>query len=173
MRNDSFYISLQGETVKVDVVSATDHSATLNISGQTIEIEGSLVPGDNIQILSVDGIARSIGMRKEPSGLVLTHLGHEIETKTLTKLEHDLYKLMPKKEEIDTSNIVMSPMPGKVLAVSVSPGQTVKAGEQLCIIEAMKMENVLYAEIDGTIDEVLVEVDQTVDADETLVTFQT
>ena len=42
-------------------------------------------------------------------------------------------------------------MPGLVKAISVKVGQEIKAGEMLCIVEAMKMENVLRAERDGTI----------------------
>lgn len=172
MRNDSFYISLQGESVKVDVVSASDSEAVLRVNGNTINIAGSLVPGDNIQHLVVDGTKRAIGMCVENHGTVLTHQGHEVQTNTLTKLEHDLYELMPEKEEVDTSSIVLSPMPGKVLSVFVEAGQRIKVGEKLCIIEAMKMENVLCAEIDGEIDEVLIEANQTVDTDQTLVTFK-
>jgi propionyl-CoA carboxylase alpha chain len=58
---------------------------------------------------------------------------------------------MPAKPEADSGKKVLCPMPGLVLAIEVEPGQEVKTGETLAIIEAMKMENVLRAERDGTI----------------------
>jgi propionyl-CoA carboxylase alpha chain len=62
-----------------------------------------------------------------------------------------LAELMPKKAAADTSKFLLCPMPGLVVSVNVSEGQEVKAGETLAIVEAMKMENVLNAERDGTI----------------------
>ena len=59
--------------------------------------------------------------------------------------------MMPPKVAADTSRRVLSPMPGLLSAVVVEEGQEVKAGEALAIVEAMKMENVLRAERDGTI----------------------
>jgi propionyl-CoA carboxylase alpha chain len=59
--------------------------------------------------------------------------------------------MMPAKVAADTSKVLLCPMPGLVKAISVSAGQEVKAGEQLCIVEAMKMENVLRAERDVTV----------------------
>ena len=61
---------------------------------------------------------------------------------------------MPKKQPADTSRLVVSPMPGLLTAVAVDEGQEVKAGEPLVTVEAMKMENVLRAEIDGTVKKI-------------------
>jgi propionyl-CoA carboxylase alpha chain len=63
-------------------------------------------------------------------------------------------------------------MPGKVIAVYVDVGQAVKAGEALCVLEAMKMENVLYAERDGTVAKLDITAGQTVDADQLLIEFE-
>ena len=59
--------------------------------------------------------------------------------------------MMPAKQPADTSRLVLSPMPGLLTAIIVEPGQEVKAGEPLVVVEAMKMENVLRAERDGRI----------------------
>ena len=56
---------------------------------------------------------------------------------------------MPKKTLADTGKFVRCPMPGLVISIAVAEGQEVKAGEQLAVVEAMKMENVLRAERDG------------------------
>ena len=65
----------------------------------------------------------------------------------------DLAKLMPKKAPPDT-HALLCPMPGLVVSVNVAEGQEVKAGETLAVVEAMKMENVLTAERDGTVKKI-------------------
>ena len=62
-------------------------------------------------------------------------------------------------------------MPGLIVAVAVAPGQEVKVGQELCVLEAMKMENVLRAERDGTVAEVKVAPRDTVAADQVLLAF--
>ncbi len=61
---------------------------------------------------------------------------------------------MPKKLAADTSKLLICPMPGLVVSVNVAVGEEVKAGETLAVVEAMKMENVLVAERDGTIKKI-------------------
>jgi propionyl-CoA carboxylase alpha chain len=55
---------------------------------------------------------------------------------------------MPDKVAADTSKLLLCPMPGLVKAIQVAVGQEVKTGEALCVVEAMKMENILRAERD-------------------------
>lgn len=62
------------------------------------------------------------------------------------------------------ANTVNAPMPGKVIAVAVTVGQTVKKGDLLLTLEAMKMENEIFAQADAVVSEVLVEAGQTVPA---------
>jgi propionyl-CoA carboxylase alpha chain len=62
--------------------------------------------------------------------------------------------LMPKKAPPDTSKMLLCPMPGLVVSINVNEGQDVKVGESLAVVEAMKMENVLLAERDGTIKKI-------------------
>ena len=60
-------------------------------------------------------------------------------------------RLMPVKKPADTGKQLLCPMPGLVVSIAVTDGQEVKAGETLAVVEAMKMENVLRAERDGTV----------------------
>lgn len=63
---------------------------------------------------------------------------------------------------------IVSPMPGTILAVNVSAGQAVKAGDVLMVLEAMKMENDIVAPCDGTVKQLLVNKGSTVDTDQVL-----
>ena len=67
--------------------------------------------------------------------------------------------------------IIEVPITGKILSVNVKPGDTVKEGDTLCILESMKMENPILAPVDGTISQVGVNADQVVAPGETIATI--
>lgn len=69
------------------------------------------------------------------------------------------------------ANAVKAPMPGNIIKVNVKPGDAVKKGAVLCVLEAMKMENEIMAPADGTIASVEVAAGTTVATDAVLVTF--
>ena len=64
-------------------------------------------------------------------------------------------KLMPAKKEIDHASVLISPMPGIVKSVSVKVGQRVSDGQEVCVVEAMKMQNKLTAGRAGVVSEYL------------------
>jgi len=64
---------------------------------------------------------------------------------------------------------VTAPMPGKILAVAVDPGDGVRYGDALCTLEAMKMESVIRAPIGGTVSEVSVKPGDSVQYNDVLV----
>jgi len=83
----------------------------------------------------------------------------------------ELYGRLPEKAAADTSKLIQSPMPGLVVSIPVQPGQEVKSGEPVVIIEAMKMQNILRAERDGVVKTVRVRDGDSVAADDVLVEF--
>ena len=89
----------------------------------------------------------------------------------LTPLSAELHAKLPKRAAADTSKRIVSPMPGLIVSVEVEPGREVKTGETLMVIEAMKMQNILKAERDGTVKTVGAKPGDSVAADEVLVEF--
>jgi propionyl-CoA carboxylase alpha chain len=83
----------------------------------------------------------------------------------------ELHRLMPYKAPPDMSKFVLSPMPGLLVQVAVQPGQEVKAGERVAVIEAMKMENVLFASADGVVKEVKAQKGDSLAVDQAIVEF--
>ena len=86
--------------------------------------------------------------------------------------QKDLLKLMPKGRKEDLSKKLISPMPGLIKSVDVIEGKKIKNADQLLIIEAMKMENILKSEKDCVIDMILVKAGDSVSADEELILFK-
>ena len=94
------------------------------------------------------------GTAKNPLVLRVIHNGTQQDILVLSNLGADLYKLMPYKAPPDLSKFLLSPMPGLLVDVAVQPGQKVQAGEKLAVIEAMKMENILFATQDGVVGKI-------------------
>jgi len=91
-----------------------------------------------------------------PNGVVLSHGGAFAEARVYTMREAELVRLMPAKADQGSGKQLLCPMPGLLRELLVAEGQAVKTGEPLAVVEAMKMENVLKAERDGTVCKILV-----------------
>jgi propionyl-CoA carboxylase alpha chain len=83
-----------------------------------------------------------------------------------------LFDYMPEIKREDLSKKLISPMPGLIKSVSIKKGQLIKQGEELVIIEAMKMENILKSEKDCLVEDVLIKEGSSVSTDEVLITFK-
>jgi propionyl-CoA carboxylase alpha chain len=102
----------------------------------------------------------------------LFHWGCQVDVTVLSARAAELLARMPVKKPPDLSKFVLAPMPGLLVRLTVHPGDEVKAGHDLAIIEAMKMENVLRAERDGKILKVFTEVGDTLCVDQPIVEFE-
>jgi propionyl-CoA carboxylase alpha chain len=111
------------------------------------------------------------GTRNNPLALRVQHNGTQIEALVLQPRAAELHKLMPHKAPPDMSRFVLSPMPGLLVDVAVQPGQKVQAGERVAVIEAMKMENVLFAIADGVVGKVLAAKGDSLAVDQPIVEF--
>ncbi len=94
------------------------------------------------------------GTAKNPLALRVIHNGTQADVLVLSPKGATLHQLMPYKAPPDLSKFLLSPMPGLLVDVAVQPGQKVQAGEKLAVIEAMKMENILFAVQDGVVSKI-------------------
>jgi propionyl-CoA carboxylase alpha chain len=101
----------------------------------------------------------------------LFHRGVEVKAFVYTEREAAAERLMPVKAAPDQGKQVLCPMPGLVVSIAVVPGQEVKAGETLAVIEAMKMENVLRAARDGTVKAVFAQKGDSLAVDTVILEF--
>ena len=111
------------------------------------------------------------GTPKNPLALRLQHNGTRIDALVVSPRMAQLYALMPFKAAPDMSRFVLSPMPGLLVDVAVVAGQKVLAGERVAVIEAMKMENVLFAAADGVVGKVLAQKGESLTVDQAIVEF--
>ncbi len=110
--------------------------------------------GDPIWTGSINDKPATVQVRTILNGFALSYRGVETKAYVYTEREAGYARLMPAKKIADTGKQVLCPMPGLVVSIAVKEGQEVKAGETVAVVEAMKMENVLRAEIDGTVKKI-------------------
>ena len=124
----------------------------VEIDGRRARLCSRWRPGQPLLELSIDDAAAIVQVERLPgSSFRLSHRGVVRRVRVLSSRADELLALMPERQAPDTSRLLLSPMPGLLAAVTVMPGQEIKTGEPLAIVEAMKMENVLRAERDGRI----------------------
>ncbi len=111
------------------------------------------------------------GSVKNPLAFRIAHNGTRLDALVLSPRAAALHALMPFKAAPDMSRFVLSPMPGLLVEVAVQPGQKVQAGERVAVIEAMKMENVLFAIADAVVGKVLANKGESLSVDQPIVEF--
>ncbi|XP_020493927.1 propionyl-CoA carboxylase alpha chain, mitochondrial [Labrus bergylta] len=128
-------------------VTKSGNVYTVEVDGGVVEVKGEWNLASPLLPLTINGTQRMLQcLSRDSSGnIVLQYLGTSFKVRVLTKLAAALNSFMPEKIPEDTSSILRSPMPGTVVAVSVKPGDTVAEGQEICVIEAMKMQNSLTA----------------------------
>ncbi len=111
-------------------------------------------PGDPLWNGTINSHPVAVQVRTIPNGFALAYRGVETKAYVYTEREAQYARLMPPPKVADTGKQVLCPMPGLVVSIAVKEDQEVKAGETVAVVEAMKMENVLRAEIDGTVKKI-------------------
>ena len=102
----------------------------------------------------------------------IAHNGLTVLARVLSPRAAQLYALMPHKPPPDMSRYLLSPMPGLLVDIAVQPGQKVLAGERLAVIEAMKMENILFASQDGVVARVAAKKGDSLAVDQVIMEFE-
>ncbi|CAN1491606.1 COG4770 Acetyl/propionyl-CoA carboxylase, alpha subunit [Caulobacteraceae bacterium] len=139
---------------------------------RTLTLEGvDWRPGKALFRGTLNGAAFTVSVAAAAEGFVIRHRAAKAKVLVLSPRSADLHGKLPEKKPADTSKMIISPMPGLVVSMDVEVGQTVREGEVVCVIEAMKMQNIIRAERDGVVKVVSAKGGDSVAADEVLVEF--
>jgi propionyl-CoA carboxylase alpha chain len=162
--------------VHVDEFVGQPGVAQIVIEGQTYAIESN----SRLNDIRIEGACNGKpftaqmerGTFKNPLALQVQHNGTRIQALVMSPRMAQLHQLMPYKAPPDLSRFVLSPMPGLLVDVAVAVGQKVQAGERVAVIEAMKMENVLFAAQDGVVKKVAASQGESLTVDQMIVEFE-
>jgi len=164
------------------VITGTEEtpvSMSLTLSGFLVSIgndDYSVVTdwalGEPLFEAQINGQQVTVQVERSGSGYKLFYRGAEINALVLSPKAAALNKLMLEKVPADLSKFLLSPMPGLLVKLGVKVGDQVKAGEELAVVEAMKMENSLRATNDGIVAKISADVGDSLMVDQAILEFE-
>ena len=157
----------------------TEVSMTLTMSGFLVSIgnddyvvETHWALGEPLFEADINGQPVTVQVERSGSGYQLFYRGVEINALVLSPKAAALNKLMLEKVPADLSKFLLSPMPGLLVKLAVKVGDQVKAGEELAVVEAMKMENSLRAINDGIVAKISADAGDSLMVDQAILEFE-
>jgi propionyl-CoA carboxylase alpha chain len=169
--HDDWVVLLAGKEHALNIVCVTG-GYDVTIAEAKLHVRTGWQLGQPLFEAQVNGLMMCLQVERNGAGYSLFHSGLRADVVILNPQAAALYALMPEKMAADTSKLLLSPMPGLLISLSVVEGQKVKGGEELAVIEAMKMENVLHAERDGIIKAVHAVAGDSLSVDQTIIEFE-
>lgn len=162
-----FWVTLEGREAEVEL-HAEGGRLWLDVEGRRLEADFRRLPDGEVYSLLVNG--RSHEVRVSPAGerLEVTYGGVTFPVEVRHPLEKALQAVQRARGK-PAGETIVAPMPGLVVALHVRPGETVRPGQAVAVVEAMKMQNELVAREGGVVSELLVEERATVAAGQPLV----
>jgi len=158
----TLHSTAEGEQAVIGQESGKDH---------TVVVQTEWQPGDRLCQARVDQVEMTIKINTLGNQYRLSQAARVLDCRVLGPRAAELDRHMLKRVAVDRSGQILSPMPGMVTQIRVQKDEKVRAGAAVAVIEAMKMENVLYAARDGVIAAVLVQTGEAVQADQVLIEF--
>ena len=162
----------EGRTNRRAEVLAAEDGYDVTVGGQRYAVRGPL----DATIAVFDGRVNGepFGVQIDRDGIYyrLSYGGRQLVALVVPPRVAEALDKMPPKEAADTGKLLVSPMPGLLVSFAVAEGEPVKAGQEICVIEAMKMENVLRAERDGVVARILASAGDSLAVDQTIVEFE-
>ena len=153
-------------------VLADGGSLRVLCNGLSHLVETDWRPGDAIFQANIDGAKVLVQVDDEGAGLRLRHRGVEVSALVLSVRGAELNAHMIEKTPPDLSRFLLSPMPGLLVRLSVKAGDEAKAGEELAVVEAMKMENSLCAADDVVVKALLAAEGESLEVDQPILEFE-
>jgi len=167
-------ISVIGKSYPITLESnASGNQVNVTYNGKKIALKTEWPLYSHLIHLNIDGKQQLFQyLDPLPEGFVLQLYGSKFDVTVRTPEQQNAAKYMKEKPKLDHAKFTLSPMPGNVVSVAVQAGDVVAEGQELAIIEAMKMQNVLHAEKVGKVKAVHVKPGQSVEGQQILIEFE-
>ncbi len=148
-------VKLGKSQIAVEVAPRADGVDVIFADARRLRVASLWKPGEAVWRGEIDEKRVTVQVRPILNGFALAHRGVSVEARVYSEREAALAALMIERKDAGRSGALLCPMPGLVKSIAVREGQEVKVGEPLCVVEAMKMENLLTAERDATVKTIL------------------
>ncbi len=168
---DTWVITIDGKNYDSSFFATEDGCAVV-CDGETYNVLSDWLPGNPIFEADINGTEICVQVEKLNDGYILTHDGATEKVHVRPPREAELAALMPEKMPPDMSNFLLCPMPGLIVSLNLAEGDEIQAGQVLCVVEAMKMENILRAEKDAVIKKVSAKAGDSLAVDAIIIEFE-
>jgi len=166
------WVVLMGRQRHPVTVVPTEGGCDVEYAGRTYAVRSDWDFGQLLFSGTLNGEPIHVQVQRRNQVYRLSRGGSESEVMILNPRAAELFEHMPEKAPPDTSRQLISPMPGLLVSISVAEGQEVKAGEELAVLEAMKMENTLRAERNGVVAKIHFEPGESLEVGDTIMEFE-
>ena len=168
---DPYKVQLNADGTSATVEKLIDGTGPRTV---TLDEPVGLEPRRFLAQVSMDGVKNSIQvLNQDQTGETKMQMnGADTMVVVQSPREYELSAYMHEPEEVDTSSMVLSPMPGALISFAVEVGDEVLEGQELCVVEAMKMQNILRSERKGVISAINVNVGDSLKADQVIMEFE-
>lgn len=143
----------------------------IHFEGNKFRVNSKYPLGTRLWQGKIGGTAANAKIEPIDGGYLITYMGSSVKVAVRTPRIAELERYMPEEEDSDLSQDLVAPISGAIVEVKVKEGQVVNRGQEIVILEAMKMENILYADKGAIVDKVLVKKDEPVLVNQVLVHF--
>ncbi len=141
-------------------------------SSGELEVTIQWTPGQRIVSALIGGLEFILKVKIDRGSFIFEYRGVNAKVQVLTLREAQLLKFMIKRAPKDVSKLVLCPMPGLLVHIHVAVGDDVSIGDPLCIVEAMKMENILRSEKNGTVKAIKKDMGNSLGVDDVIIEFE-
>ncbi len=160
-----YHVTVGDRTLKVEL-----GSDGVTVDGRSVEVDFARLGAEPVRSLLVDGASHSVAARRVGKETWDLHLGGR---RIRADVVNERTRVIREMTGVGGASLgpkpIVAPMPGLIVRVEVAEGESIKAGQGLVIVEAMKMENELKSDADGVVTRIHVEVGQTVEKDQLLI----
>ena len=169
---EDWVVSLQGEQFAVTIAADREGASVTFEDGHSLRVTSDWTPGDQLAEMTIDDAPLVFKVGKISGGFRVRARGADMKVHVRNPRQAELARLMPEKLPPDTSKMLLCPMPGLVVKIDVEVGDEVQEGQNLCTIEAMKMENILRAEKKGKVSKVNAAAGDSLAVDDVIIEFE-
>lgn len=164
-------VNVDGEDYPVYVRHDQDKGYFITHNRKLISVRTAWKLGRRLFQATINGKQVSVQIKHLEEGYKLTYGGSDVTVRVRTPRVAELAQFMPKPKDMGKKAELVAPIAGLIVSMRVKEGEDVKAGQELVIIEAMKMENVIYADHDTKVKKVCVGPKESVSVDQVLLEF--
>ncbi len=166
------WVVVHGDKRSVVTITCTgERDEVVVVDGTPVTVDTDWVPGARLFKGAIDGGSVCAQVERAGIGYRLAMAGIVVELMVFSPRSAALHALMPVKEAAGSSQFLLAPMPGLLVSVAVQSGDEVDPGQELAVVEAMKMENVLRADEQRTVASVLVSPGESLSVGQPIIEF--